>query len=65
METKIVINVTTILFTVFSIFMSVLGYFIVRTVKGYDKQIQELFERTKDIPAIREAIEWIKTELKK
>lgn len=64
METQITINLTTIFFAIFSIFVSIFGFFIVRMVKGYDGQIKEIFERTKDLPAIRESIEWIKDELR-
>ena len=65
METKIVINLTTIVFTVFSIFVSIFGYFIVRMVKGYDSQIKELFDRTKDMSGIKTDIDWLKSEIKK
>lgn len=64
LETKIIINYSTIIFTAFSIIVSVFGFFIIRMVKGYDKQISELFDRTKDLPGIREAIDWIKCEVR-
>lgn len=65
METEITINWTSIIFGIFSIILSLFGFIVFRIIKGYDGQIRELFERTKDIPAIKEAIDWIKEELRK
>ena len=64
METQIVVNWTSVIFGVFSVVISILGFFILRVIRGYDSQIKDLFERTKDLPAIKEAIEWIKEELR-
>jgi hypothetical protein len=36
------------------------GFFALRFIKGYDEKIQLLFARTEDLPAIREAITWLK-----
>ncbi|MFX1587735.1 MAG: hypothetical protein ACFFC1_06250 [Promethearchaeota archaeon] len=63
METQITINWTSIIFGVFSVIISVLGFLLLRIIKGYDSQIKELFERTKDLAAIKEAIDWIKKEI--
>lgn len=65
METQIVVNWTSIIFGIFSVVLSILGFFLLRIIKGYDSQIKELFERTKDIPAIKTDIDWIKDEVRK
>lgn len=41
------------------------GYLVARFVNGIDKKFDELFERTKDLPAIRNDIDWIKDIRKK
>jgi hypothetical protein len=64
LETKIIINITAIIFSAFSILVCIIGYFIVRLVKSYDDKIRELFDRTEDLPAIRESIAWIKEDLR-
>jgi hypothetical protein len=64
LETQISINITTIIFTIVSIVIGIFGFFLVRMVKGYDSQIKELFERTKDMSGIREAIDWLKCEIR-
>ena len=65
METQVTINLTSVIFGVFTIIVSIFGYFIVRMVKGYDSQIKELFERTRSLPGIETDIEWLKEECKK
>jgi hypothetical protein len=64
LETQVTLNLTNVLFAIFGIIVSVFGFFIVRMVKGYDGQIKELFERTKDMSGIREAIDWLKCEIR-
>jgi len=40
------------------------GFFVKRMVKGYDDQIKDLYSKTQDLPAIREAIKWLKEDKK-
>lgn len=42
-----------------------LGFLIIRLVRNYDSQIKELFNITKDIPAIKTDIVWLKDGIKK
>jgi hypothetical protein len=37
-----------------------LSFFTLRLIRGYDKQIKELYERTENIPAIETDIDWLK-----
>lgn len=37
-----------------------LSFFALRLIRGYDKQIKELYERTENIPAIETDIDWLK-----
>ena len=64
METQIAVNYSTIVFTAFGLVISVFGFFIVRMVKKYDDQISELFDRTRDMPAIKTEIDWLKCEVR-
>lgn len=64
MENQITVSIATVISFVVSIVIGVFGFFVVRMVKGYDGQIKELFDRTKDLPGIRTDIDWLKEELK-
>jgi hypothetical protein len=44
---------------VLAFFNGLVGFFGIRLIRKYDEQIRELFERTKDLPAVRESIRWL------
>lgn len=68
METQITIDLSIVIISLVSfigsILIAVFSFLSHRLVKGYDGQIKELFERTKDLPAIRECNRWVEKELK-
>jgi hypothetical protein len=43
---------------------SLFGYLVIRLIRNYDDQIKELFECTRDLPAVRKDIEWLTDEWK-
>jgi hypothetical protein len=69
LEAKTFIYFSGIIGSIAGIVVAVIGYFIVRMVRGYDEQIKKLFERvdelTEEIPAIKTNIEWLKKILDK
>jgi hypothetical protein len=64
LENQIAVNYSTIILTICGIVVSIFGYFIVRMVKNYDKQISELFDRTKNLSGLETDIEWLKCEIR-
>ena len=58
---KLFVGTVALLFGSWAIF----GYFVIRYIAGTDKKFETLFTRTEDMPAIREAIKWLKDGQKK
>jgi hypothetical protein len=56
MEYKIIMALVAVLFGSWTLF----GYLVLRLITGIDEKFKKLFDITEDLPAIREAIEWLK-----
>lgn len=56
METQVTISWTGVFSAAVFLFVSIIGFFVVRIIKGYDGQIKQLFTKTDDLDTIRDLI---------
>jgi hypothetical protein len=64
LEEKNTVNWASVILFACSFVVNFFSFIVLRITSGYDKKIETLFEKTEDLPAIREAIEWIKETLR-
>lgn len=62
---QIDINLTAIIVAIGSFLVSVISLLVAKLSKSNERKFDELFDRTKDLPAIRNDIDWLKRENKK
>jgi hypothetical protein len=62
---QIDINLTAIIVAIGSFLVSVVSLLVAKLSKSNERKFDELFDRTKDLPAIRNDIDWLKRENKK